>query len=899
MPPSDAPSAGLLRGRLPRLTPHTILRPRVHDKLDLRTPMTVMVAPQGYGKTVGLVNWLHRRYDGDEALVWLDAHRVGGDTGLLGEQLVEALGGEVERGAPLPELAELLDLVEGAADPVLIVLDAAERLDDPRMTETLIELTRLSTSVRVVLSTRHLGRSLAALGRQVELTVVTAADLRFSEEQTLTLARQCGLEGGDLSELRALHQEVDGWPSLVHRLVLEAATMAPAVAADLADAGMYFEVGQTWLQPGEAALSTAREAVRRSIREELNDSLPDEEDRSFARRAACAFRLDRSNIGLLGDSEQVATARLESLVRVGLVTERPGSSGPSYRMAPLIRQALAVPCADTLPSDEIDEIRRRFVAHFRDWEQWLDAVEQAMELDDSALLVDLVAECWYYVLVAKPDLLVTLFERIPSALLAENPMAQSALAMFLDVKSVPEHQDTLPADDSALEKLAEQQDVESMMLEQLTVMLAARMAGQLDVAARLGRKLPVIAQTARRIDVERVRASAPSILLHSAISHQVAGDDEAAVALFALTEDIGEDDPVRMASRNAQSALAHIHAVRGELTMAREWLELAREHPPYPGWIGRRLATSLELAEVWMGLESLDRALVEPLVGDLAAKADEDELWGAVVQVESHCELLWGDSNAMLDRLAALERRRLPAAGDATPSRLPTSPPGPLSAGALALGFAAFDHRLALGHVGAARKILLDIERASPLAHPERPGMVIRRARLALLIGQPTEVLATADPAGSLVVRDRAELTLLRAAAALDLGNEAVAKSWLHRAVVHLQRTGMRLPLLTLPSGRLDALAALNPRHSDLLSTPKRQGWPAVYPEAVREVLLTDRELEILRASARRVGNEQIAEAQGVTVNTLKTQIRGLYRKLDVQSRVDALMVAREHGLDV
>lgn len=894
MLPSVPPSAGhLLRAQLPRIAPHTILRPRVHDKLDLRSPLTVVVAPHGYGKTVGLVNWLHRRYVGDETLVWLDAERAGGEPGALWRQLVGALGGEPEARSAPPEVADLAALVEASPLPVLIVLDAAERLADPRLMETLIELARLCAAVRVVLGTRHLGMSLAALAQRAELTVVTAADLRLNEEQALSLARQCGLAGGESGELRALHQETEGWPSLVHRVILEAAVTASEVAGELPERGLLFDAGQAWLQPNEAALNAARESVRRAVREEFVGFLVDPEDRDFACRAACASRLDRTSIGLLAEDEQQAAAHLDTLVRVGLVSERPGSIGSSYSMAPLVRQALAVPGAGTLTAGQIEEIRRRFVAHFREWEQWLDAVEQALELDDPALLVELVAECWYYVLVAKPELLVTLFERIPPAVLAGNPVAQSALAMFLDVKAVPEQQDTLPDDDAALARLAEHEDVESRMLDQLTVMLGARMAGQLDVAARLGRKLPVIAQTARRLDLERVRTSVPSILLHSAISLQVVGEDEAAAELFARTEDIGEDDPVRMATRNAQSALAHIHAVRGDLPRAREWLALAREHPPYPGWIGRRLATSLELAEAWMGLEQLDSAYVAPLVGDLAAKAEEDELWGAVVQVESHFELLWGDSNAMLDRLAALERRRLPPAVDEQASG------GRLSAGAMALRCAAFDHRLALGHVGAARELLSDVEQGTPAGHPERAGVSIRRARLALLIGQPAEVLATADPVGELSVRDRTELALLRAAAALDLDNEAVARSWLHRAAVHLRQTGMRLPLLTLPRGRIEALVALSPREEDALLTPQLTGGPTVYPESVREVHLSERELEILRASARRIGNEQIAERQGVTVNTLKTQIRSLYRKLGVQSRVDALMVARELGLDV
>lgn len=52
---------------------------------------------------------------------------------------------------------------------------------------------------------------------------------------------------------------------------------------------------------------------------------------------------------------------------------------------------------------------------------------------------------------------------------------------------------------------------------------------------------------------------------------------------------------------------------------------------------------------------------------------------------------------------------------------------------------------------------------------------------------------------------------------------------------------------------------------------------------------LTDAELQVLEALARGLSNAQIAETRHVSVNTVKTQISGLYEKLGVSSRVQAV----------
>jgi LuxR family maltose regulon positive regulatory protein len=70
----------------------------------------------------------------------------------------------------------------------------------------------------------------------------------------------------------------------------------------------------------------------------------------------------------------------------------------------------------------------------------------------------------------------------------------------------------------------------------------------------------------------------------------------------------------------------------------------------------------------------------------------------------------------------------------------------------------------------------------------------------------------------------------------------------------------------------------------------------AAAPEVLSEPL-TDRERLVLRHIAKLQTNEEIAAELFLSVNTIKTHIRTLYRKLDVSSRRQAVNRGRELGL--
>jgi LuxR family maltose regulon positive regulatory protein len=72
---------------------------------------------------------------------------------------------------------------------------------------------------------------------------------------------------------------------------------------------------------------------------------------------------------------------------------------------------------------------------------------------------------------------------------------------------------------------------------------------------------------------------------------------------------------------------------------------------------------------------------------------------------------------------------------------------------------------------------------------------------------------------------------------------------------------------------------------------------PAVLPATSDRPRLSARELVVLRALTSGASLQSIAADLSVSQNTLKTQLRSIYRKLDARNRADAIEQAAKHDL--
>ena len=144
---------------------------------------------------------------------------------------------------------------------------------------------------------------------------------------------------------------------------------------------------------------------------------------------------------------------------------------------------------------------------------------------------------------------------------------------------------------------------------------------------------------------------------------------------------------------------------------------------------------------------------------------------------------------------------------------------------------------------------------------------------------------------------------LVRARAAQDEGDDVTARKLLARALLDARGERLRRPFLEagprirhlLDTPPLQALAAgwLTPRGPTARARPGAAAEPA--PLVVEE--LSGREREVLCRLAEMMSTEEIAADLYVSVNTVKTHLKSVYRKLGVNRRGDAVRQARERGL--
>ncbi|MEU8190700.1 helix-turn-helix transcriptional regulator, partial [Micromonospora carbonacea] len=152
----------------------------------------------------------------------------------------------------------------------------------------------------------------------------------------------------------------------------------------------------------------------------------------------------------------------------------------------------------------------------------------------------------------------------------------------------------------------------------------------------------------------------------------------------------------------------------------------------------------------------------------------------------------------------------------------------------------------------------------------------------------------------------RLDAGLLDAALAARAGDARRAGRTLERVLELAADEGFRRPFTRAEPGVRDLLAAhLDsgtahwPTVSDLVHAaqepPARPG-PAPEPASDRALdePLTERELTILRYLQSILSNVEIAAELSLSVNTVKTHVRNIYRKLDATRRREAVRRARE-----
>jgi len=335
-------------------------------------------------------------------------------------------------------------------------------------------------------------------------------------------------------------------------------------------------------------------------------------------------------------------------------------------------------------------------------------------------------------------------------------------------------------------------------------------------------------------------------------------------------------------------------ALRGRLGRAVELAGPDPGPPTGPEPADRRSAAA-EIALAWVATQTSDSAQARRRIAAVAAADQEDPMFAALLAVvRARMHRAEGDPAAALAgleaALAMLKAARGPTDGDRVPSWLDSR----LAAEAAATW-------TGTGRPDLATRSLAGL---GPAAGPE-VALEVARAQLAGGEGVPvdgsvTDLLRHVD----LPLDVRIDALLLRAADALERGDTAAAKAAANRALRTAAPERLRRPILEAPPrlrGFLRHHEDLAARHTWLdEAEPTRslppQGAPVVQ-EAARSALiepLTEKEHEVLVHLAELLATDEIARQMYVSVNTVRTHVRAILRKLAASRRNEAIRRARE-----
>jgi LuxR family maltose regulon positive regulatory protein len=336
----------------PRIRPDAVRRARLDDLVaDPPTPLTVVVAPAGWGKTTMLaqmaertshrpVAWMsldHR--DDDPARFWtLAAHALNRCRPGIGDAALAALA---VPGLPPLDVAipTVLNSLATDAGPCVLIVDDYQAIRNREIHEGVeFALTYLPPNVRVVIAARSdPALPLARLRARGQLTEIRAVDLAFTAAEATDLVTDVGgVELADAQVARLVHR-TEGWAAGLHLAALDL-RRAPDPSAKV------------------AAIAGDDRHVLDYLNGEVLDALAEDERRFLLESSV----LDR----LCGDLCDTALARVGSSVlldraeRSGLFLVALDDHREWYRFHQLFREGLRWELDRTAPERAADILER-------------------------------------------------------------------------------------------------------------------------------------------------------------------------------------------------------------------------------------------------------------------------------------------------------------------------------------------------------------------------------------------------------------------------------------------------------------------------------------------------------------------------------------------------------------
>ena len=865
--PAGMRSDGPLQFAVPVAT-HVVARPRLLAALSagLQGPVTLLAAAAGWGKTLLVGSWIADGADG-RSVAWVSLGPGDDDARTFWSTLASALipvagpaaADALRRlpgdGAGPGDVARAL---EAADRPLVLVLDNLHEVTDPAVHAGLLRLVErpVPTLSLVVATRRDPPWPLARLRLAGLVTEVRAADLAFRTAEAAVLFDQLGVRLRT-DQLDDMVGRTEGWAAGVRLGALHLHGVDDVGAA-------------------VAAFSGDDHSVSGYLLEEILDRRPPE---------LVAFLEDVSVVDLvcvdLADALTGGTdgaAVLAELAASHLFVQALGRPGRWYQLHRLILDLLrARPMARRRRRD----LHRRAAMWFGAQGMTLDALRSAVRGELWPLAAELVSGH----VVALPlrgaaRELERLLADVPRPVLLERPELATALAGARVAQARHVEVERLIAD--AGDRIG---DLPERRAERLRVHHAvilggrARVLGDLPAALAAYRRVPLDPATLVGLGVADADI-VPFVVRSNLGTAELWTGDLAAAETHLREAAERPGDALALPHVNASGHLALLYGERGDLTTTEEIATATVAAATGAGWARAPQTAAAYLALARLAFDRGDPLAVDPWLGrlaDLEELTPEPHVRVAGALLRSACLEAAGDRGRALAELRSI-RSRL---GEWVPPR-------PL-AQRWALAEAALLARV--GDAAAARAL-------ADRAGPPGPGAALALARLHLHLGDPAAGGTVLRQVADQHPRARTGVGVVGALIAVTAGDDERALVLVEDALLAAAPFGLRRPFLAEPDlvdlleRRVERGSAAGEFALDVLGRLTGAADGVVTARALVDPL-TERERTALRYLASALSNSEIARELYVSVNTVKTHQRAVYRKLGAAGRRDAVRRAR------
>jgi len=490
------------------------------------------------------------------------------------------------------------------------------------------------------------------------------------------------------------------------------------------------------------------------------------------------------------------------------------------------------------------------------------------------------------------ELLAGAFDRMPRHLAWNDPQPLLAAAAIEFARSREgTSQAYLGAAESLLEQLPAGDEIPTRLAAAQIGLALSRRSGDLDAAATAAKAAQALVDELPGDRFARRPAMQVQALTGRGAVAQWSGDFDAAAASFEAGVAVARTPDSDGERADCLGHLALLEALRGRLDYAAELAaeaaarpEDAVDHPVGP------VSLAAEVALAWMHLErnELARGRRWQKRAQDALRARPDKLIGAVAcMVAARRSLAEGRGRAAADSIGRARRG--------------WSPPRWIEYRLLVL-----DSWAAAGDS--------DFQSAIDIARRAGPGSslgaTVALARALLAGGDPRaarQALLAAPASGQASDSERVAAWLIDAQLSFGSGDHAAGREALEHALSLAEPEQLRLPFAMERSWIKPLLRhdheLVHPYRRVLepdLVTPARD--EARFPDADRPVPLiveplSEREREVLEHVSALESTAEIATEMYISVNTVKTHLKSIYRKLSATHRGEAVRHARQFGL--